>query len=115
MQLGGRTGPFATGHGVTMTEVVTPASPHPVVGAPDSRSRPGSRQRAIRALESCMYWTGAAEACRWLGGSGGALVLMYHSVAPDQQSGWIDPRNRIAPADFEHQMEFLARRRHVVS
>lgn len=45
----------------------------------------------------------------------GAIVLMYHSVADDQDAKWIDPANHV-PADiFARQIEFLARKRQVVA
>ena len=48
-------------------------------------------------------------------GPGGAIVLMYHSVADRDEAAWIDPRNHV-PADvFARQMAFLAEHRKVVS
>src|SRR5258705_2077436 len=35
------------------------------------------------------------------------IILMYHSVANDDQAKLIEPRNRIAPRLFERQMAFL--------
>jgi peptidoglycan/xylan/chitin deacetylase (PgdA/CDA1 family) len=44
----------------------------------------------------------------------GAIILMYHSVAQDDEAGFIEPQNRIAPRLFEQQMAFLAAERRVV-
>ena len=45
----------------------------------------------------------------------GAVVLMYHSVAPVARQGMQDPSMAVPEAEFEAQMSFLARRRKVVS
>jgi peptidoglycan/xylan/chitin deacetylase (PgdA/CDA1 family) len=45
----------------------------------------------------------------------GAVILMYHSVAPDEAAPYIEPGNRIDPRSFERQMAFLAARRRVVA
>ena len=45
----------------------------------------------------------------------GAIILMYHSVAQDDEARFIEPGNRIAPRLFEHQMAFLAAERRVVA
>jgi peptidoglycan/xylan/chitin deacetylase (PgdA/CDA1 family) len=44
----------------------------------------------------------------------GAIILMYHSVAQDDEARFIEPQNRIAPRLFERQMAFLAAERRVV-
>jgi hypothetical protein len=41
-------------------------------------------------------------------------ILMYHSICSDADAPWIAPRNRMHVQRFEHQMQFLARERHVV-
>jgi peptidoglycan/xylan/chitin deacetylase (PgdA/CDA1 family) len=45
----------------------------------------------------------------------GAVILMYHSVAGPDLGRWIDPKNRIDTAVFRRQMQFLAKRRRVIS
>ena len=45
----------------------------------------------------------------------GAIILMYHSVAAEDEARFIEPGNRIAPAVFERQMAFLRRERRVVA
>jgi peptidoglycan/xylan/chitin deacetylase (PgdA/CDA1 family) len=40
---------------------------------------------------------------------------MYHSVASPEDERWIYPEMRLSPARFRAQMEFLARRRRVLS
>lgn len=45
----------------------------------------------------------------------GPIILMYHSVAQDDEARFIEPGNRIAPRLFERQMAFLAAERRVVA
>lgn len=45
----------------------------------------------------------------------GAIILMYHSIAPDSLAEFIDPRNRMSPAIFDAQMAYLKKHRRVVS
>ncbi len=45
----------------------------------------------------------------------GAAIVAYHSVTDRSIARWIDPRNAIPLEIFEAQMDFLARRRKVVS
>jgi peptidoglycan/xylan/chitin deacetylase (PgdA/CDA1 family) len=40
---------------------------------------------------------------------------MYHSVAADEQTAWIDPSNHLSPQVFERQVHFLATQRRVIS
>lgn len=61
-----------------------------------------------------LYWSGAAAAYQLAARPRGAVVLMYHSVAPDAHAGFIDPANRVTPELFERQMAFLRRHRRVV-
>jgi peptidoglycan/xylan/chitin deacetylase (PgdA/CDA1 family) len=44
----------------------------------------------------------------------GAVILMYHSVAQDDEAKFIEPPNRIAPRLFERQMAFLREHRRAV-
>ena len=64
---------------------------------------------------AAVYWSGLAGAFERATGTTGAIVLMYHSIAADEDAPYIDPPNRIAPALFERQMAFLRRHRRVVS
>jgi peptidoglycan/xylan/chitin deacetylase (PgdA/CDA1 family) len=48
-------------------------------------------------------------------GMTGAIILMYHSVAPDEAARYIEPANRVDPRTFERQMAFLASPRRVVA
>jgi len=61
-----------------------------------------------------MHWSGLGwafeKACR----PGGAIILMYHSVAPAELAPYIEPPNRISPQMFERQMAYLRRHRNVV-
>jgi len=45
----------------------------------------------------------------------GAIILMYHSVARDDEARFVEPANRIAPRLFERQMAFLRAKRRVVA
>src|SRR5258705_11032000 len=43
----------------------------------------------------------------------GAVILMYHSVARDDEARFVEPCNHIAPRLFERQMAFLRQARRV--
>ena len=73
------------------------------------------RRRVLLALEGGMYWSGAAALYVRLFGARGAAIVAYHSVTDRSIARWIDPRNAIPLEIFEAQMDFLARRRKVVS
>lgn len=62
-----------------------------------------------------LYWLGIAHGYSALTRPSGAIILMYHSVAPDALTAFIDPPNRVAPPLFERQMAFLHQHRRVVS
>jgi peptidoglycan/xylan/chitin deacetylase (PgdA/CDA1 family) len=62
-----------------------------------------------------LYWSGAAHVFEALTRPTGAIILMYHSVAPREVAEFIDPANRITPEEFEAQMAFLHRHRRVIS
>lgn len=72
------------------------------------------RQLLLR-IQEAMYYTGAAAAYVRCCVVQGAVILMYHSVAGDESSEWIDPANNIQPGLFESQLRYLARNRNVVS
>jgi len=72
------------------------------------------RRRILYGLQSAMYWSGAGSVYSACSGRDGAVVLMYHSVAGDGTSRFIDPRLRITPTSFERHMRFLARYRNVI-
>ncbi len=74
--------------------------------------RPGRLARL--GMQRLIYWTGAGYALSKLCPAG-AVILMYHSIAEDAEAAEIDPRNRMSPAEFTRQMEFLARHRQVIS
>ena len=77
-------------------------------------------KRQLRArfgppLQSLGYATGVMQFSAHLQHTTGAIILMYHSVADNTMTEWIDPRNHV-PADvFEKQMTFLVNNRRVVS
>jgi peptidoglycan/xylan/chitin deacetylase (PgdA/CDA1 family) len=61
-----------------------------------------------------VYWSGAGRLFETVAQPSGAIILMYHSVATSDLGDFIDPPNRIAPALFAKQMEFLRDCRRVV-
>jgi peptidoglycan/xylan/chitin deacetylase (PgdA/CDA1 family) len=67
------------------------------------------------AAGAVLYWLGLGHGFAALTRPTGAVILMYHSVAPDELAEFIDPPNRLAPQDFERQMAFLHNHRRVVS
>jgi peptidoglycan/xylan/chitin deacetylase (PgdA/CDA1 family) len=73
------------------------------------------KRRVLLNLERAMEWTGVGSAYVKVRGVGGAIVLMYHSIAPPELERWIDPGVRKTPEVFESQMEFLARYRRPIS
>jgi peptidoglycan/xylan/chitin deacetylase (PgdA/CDA1 family) len=64
---------------------------------------------------SLMYWLGVARGFEAVAQPSGAIILMYHSVAPDDLVPEIDSSNRLSPQDFDRQMAFLREHRNVVS
>ena len=72
----------------------------------------GWRKDAAGAL---LYWSGLGAGFQAVKRPGGAIILMYHSIAPDEVAPAIDPPNRIAPEVFNRQMRFLHAHRRVVS
>jgi len=70
--------------------------------------------RRLEMAGAVMHWSGLGwafeKACR----PGGAIILMYHSVAPAELAPYIEPPNRISPQMFERQMAYLRRHRNVV-
>ena len=79
-----------------------------------SRARRTWRKRHQMAA-GALYWSGLTHAHRNLTRAAGAVLLMYHSVADEGSAPYIDPANRTTPSDFERQMTFLARHRHVIA
>ncbi|MGB3238646.1 MAG: polysaccharide deacetylase family protein [Geitlerinemataceae cyanobacterium] len=73
------------------------------------------KRRVLLNLERAMDWTGVGSAYVKVRGVGGAIVLMYHSIAPPELARWIDPGVRKTPEIFEWQMQFLARHRRPIS
>ena len=73
------------------------------------------RRRIGPSLQVMGHALGLMKLEAHLRGINGAVVLMYHSVADQALSRWIDPRNHV-PADiFARQISFLARHKRVIS
>lgn len=66
------------------------------------------------AVVTALYWSGVGRAFDALSKPTGAIILMYHSIAPDNVAEFVDPRNRLPPGMFERQMAFLSANRRVV-
>ena len=67
------------------------------------------------AAGAIIYWLGLGRSYELLTRPTGAIILMYHSVAPEKLARLVDPPNRIAPRDFDRQMAFLSKHRQVIS
>jgi peptidoglycan/xylan/chitin deacetylase (PgdA/CDA1 family) len=67
------------------------------------------------AVAAAVHWSGAGRAFEMAARPAGAIVLMYHSVAPEETAAHIEPANRVDPRRFERQMAFLAAERRVVA
>ena len=64
---------------------------------------------------AALYWSGIGWVFERVRRPSGAIVLMYHSVAPKDDASYIDPPNHMTPELFERQMVYLKRNRNVVS
>jgi peptidoglycan/xylan/chitin deacetylase (PgdA/CDA1 family) len=67
------------------------------------------------AVGAAVHWSGAGRAFEKAARPRGAIILMYHSVAPNEAAPYIEPANRIGPRAFERQIAFLAAERRVVA
>lgn len=72
------------------------------------------RQRMGANLQRLGYASGLMGLEAKLRNRGGAVALMYHSVADSTASPWIDPRNHVPAEVFEQQMNYLADHRNVI-
>ena len=66
------------------------------------------------ALGAALYWSGVGRAFELAARPTGAIILMYHSIAPHDVEAFVDPPNRLSPGMFERQMAFLGEHRRVV-
>ncbi|MAE59843.1 MAG: polysaccharide deacetylase [Planctomycetaceae bacterium] len=76
---------------------------------------PPLKRRGLWLAQAALQYSGMADLFAARRRDHPAVILMYHSAAPPQHAQWIAPRNWLDPATFESQMQFLARRRRVVS
>jgi peptidoglycan/xylan/chitin deacetylase (PgdA/CDA1 family) len=72
-------------------------------------------RRMARGVVLGLYYSGILPLYAGLRRRPGAIVLMYHSVAAQEQAKWVDPDNHVPPEAFEAQMRFLAAKRNVIS
>jgi peptidoglycan/xylan/chitin deacetylase (PgdA/CDA1 family)/predicted phosphodiesterase len=89
---------------------------------PSSRRRPavtfyrsGLRRRTNREAQRALHCVGADEACVWARLPRGAQIITYHCISRRWDEPWLDPRFATPDWLFARQMEFLSRRRHVLS
>jgi len=66
------------------------------------------------AVEAVVHWSGLGLAFEAVAQPTGAIILMYHSIAPDNVAEFVDPPNRLSPEQFGKQMAFLNEHRRVV-
>lgn len=66
-------------------------------------------------LQALGYRSGLMQLAAKVNRSHGALALMYHSVADEDHTRWVDPSNHVPAEIFAQQMASLARKRRVVS
>ena len=85
--------------------------PHEFRTIPARRARRLMMDAALVGL----HWSGLPWGYARLRRRVQATILMYHSVPGPEAAPWIDPANAMAPEVFARQMEFLARRRRVIS
>lgn len=115
-------GDYPGGHDEVSTGVGIRAAPH----KPAPRSLPdfepfrtvprlSLKRRLLYVLHGTLHFSGIGALYVHTQRIVGAVILMYHSVAPAHEAGWIDPREHTTPALFERQARFLARHRRVVS
>lgn len=70
--------------------------------------RPRLRRRAFFAGQGLLGASRVGDLYGCLRGGRHAIVLMYHSICPDERERWIAPRNRISVRLFERQLRRLA-------
>lgn len=73
------------------------------------------RPFARKSINSTLYWSGAGALFEFATRPAGAIILMYHSVAPDGAAEFIDPPNRMSPVLFDAQMAYLSKYRRVAT
>ena len=66
-------------------------------------------------LQLVGYSTGLMRLTSLIQKIDGAMILMYHSVASDSDSKWIDPANHVPTDIFARQMKYLSNKRKVIS
>lgn len=84
---------------------------------PDEFAQPSpqpTRRRALRLLQRGFHYTRAETLYLRLTDHRGVVVLLYHSVPGPDVARFIVPGNRMQPALFAREMEFIARHRRVL-
>lgn len=72
------------------------------------------RSLARSAINPALYWSGIGRLFEFGTRPRGAIILMYHSIAPNDAAEFIAPRNRMTPTLFDIQMAYLSKSRLVV-
>jgi peptidoglycan/xylan/chitin deacetylase (PgdA/CDA1 family) len=115
-------GHYPGGYGEASTGVGVGAAPHRLASRSSSDfeafqtvPRLSLKRRLLHVLHGTLHYSGVGALYVHTQRVAGAVILMYHSVAPARDAAWIDPCNHTTPALFERQARFLARHRSVVS
>lgn len=73
------------------------------------------KKRILLSLDKIIYRIGIGFTYIKVQQIRGAVILMYHSIAPSKLANWIEPEGHTKPSVFESQMNFLANHRNVIS
>ena len=73
------------------------------------------KRRVLEGSWSLLSATGADQSYVRRHSLSGATILMYHAVTDHQNGPWTDPAFSLSKEQFERQIDFLARNRHVIS
>jgi peptidoglycan/xylan/chitin deacetylase (PgdA/CDA1 family)/predicted phosphodiesterase len=87
----------------------------PLAGPTVTFPRQQVRRAVLRAGQHALHLSGAGAAFVRAKKPSGALILVYHGVATETDTRWVDPRFSVPVAAFEAQMRFLSRHRRVLA
>jgi len=69
----------------------------------------------LSAVQRLLWLSGLFEIYLRLSGKNGATIIMYHSIVDSNNHRFIDPTYTMGIDEFEQQMKFLSKHRHVIS
>ena len=52
------------------------------------------------AASVALHWSGIARLFEAVAQPRGAIILMYHSIAPNDVAEYVDPQNQLSPEKF---------------